>query len=400
VRPTAGALLRLAIFGLAAVYLGWWVVKVAAVEAFGSRSPFAAAAFAPDHPYVRINLARAEFSLRNGFVSPPTRDAATAALRRATLSEEPFFLAGVQAIADGDPKRGQRLLEEARRRNPRSRLTRLLLLNSYLRDSKETQAGVELAALGSLIPQAVPALAPELSRMVRDPKTTEPVTKMLAREPGIRDAVLANLARSGVDQSLILKLAGSGPPSPEGTEWQRLLIGRLVKEGAVGRAYFLWRQFGGLRQPPGPKGVYDPSFQGLRGAPPFNWELANGTDGVAERVPGPALQVSYYGRNPAMLAGQLLMLAPGRYRLEMVAEGDAKGEASKLFWTVRCLSGAATLVQIPIVDVGSPRRLSGSFVVPAGCGTQSLNLEGVPGDVASDEGVTITRLQLIGGGSK
>lgn len=401
-RLSGGRIVRLLICAAATLYAAWWVVRIGTVEATLRRSPFIAAMIAPDHPRVRMALARAEFAVRQGRVGEAGRQGAIDALRRSALSEDPFLLAGVQAIADGDARRGEALLEEARRRNPRSRLTRLLLLDRYLRANRVGPAGGELAALTRLVPQAAGALAPELARMARDPKTGAAVAEMLGRAPPIRDAVLADLAGGGADPALVLRIASHGPASPEGTAWQRLLIGGLVGQGRIPEAYRLWSRFSGVPGAGDGKGLYDPRFQGLRGPPPFNWEFASGGEGVAERVAGPALQVDYYGRAPLKLAQQVTMLKPGQYRLQFRIEGDAKGESSRLTWNLTCLASKANLLQIPLTGISSsPRTLAANFTVPgSGCDAQSLSLDGVAGDVPSEESATISDLQLRPAGAK
>jgi hypothetical protein len=395
-RLSGGRIVRLFLIAVLVLFLGWWSVRMAAVDAVVRRNPFLAAAIAPEHPRVKMALARAEFELRQGRVSEAGRQGAIDALRRSALSEDPFLLAGVQAIADGDGRRGEALLEEARRRNPRSRLTRLILLDRYLRANRVDQAGLEMATLTRLVPQAAAVLAPELARMAGDPKTGPGVAEMLGRAPGIRDAVLDQLALAGADPALILRVAAHGPPSPPGTNWQRLLVGHLVSQGRILDGYRLWARFAKIAVPAEGKGLVDPGFADTVGGPPFNWDLVPGGEGVAERAAVPALQVDYYGRAPVTLARQLMMLRPGAYRLQMRVDGDAKGEGSRLSWNLVCVDSKASLFQLPLVGIDStPRTLAATFTVPnGGCAAQSLSLDGVPGDVPSDQAVTVTALQL------
>ena len=373
---------------------------MATVNGLAARNPFLAAAVSPEHPEVRFRLARFEFGRRQGRVSPETRAASIDALRRSALSEDAFLLSGVQAIADGDPRRGDALLEESRRRNPRSRLTRLILVDRYVRADRIDDAAIELAALNRLVPQAGSVLAPELARMARDPKTSTAAARLLGRSPEMRDAVLTQLATAGAPTAQVLSIAAQGRPSPTGAQWQTALIEKMVSRGELGAAYALWRRFAGLGPDGGAKGVYDSNFAGAKGGPPFNWELTSGGEGVAERSTGPSLQADYFGRAPARLAHQLLLLRPGTYRLQLAAEGSAKGQGSRMIWTVTCLGKEAPLLALPVVDVAaSGKRLQGSFTVPAsGCPAQAIDLAGTPGDVPSTESATFTGLTLAPAG--
>jgi hypothetical protein len=144
------------------------------------------------------------------------------------------------------------------------------------------------------------------------------------------------------------------------------------------------------------KGLYDSQFRGLPGPPPFNWNLVTSNAGVAERIDMPGLQIEYYGRIDTEFASQLLLLSPGRYRLAFRAQGDAKGEGSRLSWSVACVGKSAPLLQIPIAAITySPRVLAGEFTVPAGgCPGQWLRLKGAAGEFTDPQSVTISALQI------
>jgi hypothetical protein len=388
---------KILLAGVGAVLLAWQVVKTSSVDAFVRRNPAAAAAFAADHPRVRIAFAMAEFRLRNGRVSEPAMAGLVAALARAPLAEEPFAIEGVRAVAAGNEARGLKLLEEARRRDPRSRTARLILLDRYLRDKRLDKAGIEIAALNRLIPRAGEVLVPELARMAREPRTGEALIEVLAGEPSLQQAVLERLASSGADAGLILRVASRtrAAATRDGLPWQRVLLSRLVSSGDYPRAHQLWRSFAGMPAAGVDKGLYDGAFRGLPGAAPFNWELVSGAAGVAERVGQPALQVEYYGRTDAELAKQLLMLRPGRYRLRFRVEGSAKGEGSRLEWVLSCPAGAAELLRIPLRDVdSSPRAMTGEFAVPGGCPAQWLRLRGVAGEVPDAQSATVSEMAI------
>lgn len=394
-----GRLIRIALASAGAVLLGWQVVKTSAVDALIRRQPGMAAAIAPDHPRVRIALATAQFGAQQGRLSPALRASAIDALARSPMADEPFYLAGIDALANGREAEGERLLLEARRRDPRSRPARLILLDRYLRSRRIVDAGVEIAVLSRLMPRAGEVLVPELARMVREPRTGTALIKVLAREPSLQQAVLAQLASDGADPDVVLNIAASSPATsvaPGGLPWQRALLAKLVDQGDLQRAHRLWRGFAGLPATNGAKGVHDGDFRGAPGAPPFNWQLTNGPAGVADRVGNPALQVNFYGREDVELASQLLMLRPGRYRLQFRAEGDAAGEGSQLLWSITCTGSKAQLLSLPLRDVNyTPRTFSGEFSVPAGCAGQWLRLRGAAGEFPKGQDATISQVQII-----
>jgi hypothetical protein len=343
-----------------------------------------------------MSLAAFEFRLRNGAVSEETRAQALAAFAGYPIANEPFLLGAVQALAKGDDARGEMLLLEARRRNPRSRITRILLLDRFLRSGRTREAGVEVGALTRLLPAASTVLVPELARMATDPKSAAATREVLRREPNIRDAVLSHLASKKASAETVLALSRDtgGMRSPKAKNWQTMLMRRLIEDGDLNRAYRLWRIFGGDDAGDREKGLYDPAFSGLRGLPPFNWHLSAGSDGAAEASQG-SLQITYYGRAAAVFAEQLLLLKPGRYRLQLEAEGDASGEGSKLAWTLDCHGSQNSLVELPLMNVTSRVAVkSADFTIPSGCPGQWLRLRGSPGEFPSEQSAAIRKLQI------
>jgi hypothetical protein len=366
------------------------------VDAEVEDNPFLAATVAPNHPRVHISLAMAYFLLQGGRVPDQSRRAALDALRQAPLADEPFLLAAVDALARGDNGRADRLLEEARRRNPRLRLARLLLLDRYLREGRIPEAVGEMKALDGLVEGANNVLTAGLAQMVQDPKTAPQMTALLRRQPKLHEAVLENLVASGADEAVVLNVAGPAALSGGSEAWKPALLTRLIGKGALGQAWDVWQKFTGYRQGPDGKGVYDGAFAGLPGPAPFNWDLSATSAGAAERNRNHGLQVEYYGRDNGNLASQLLMLRPGRYRLSLRASGNAAGEGSRLAWTIDCNPGDANLLQIPVTGVGSsPKAFAGIFTVPAqGCPSQWLRLVGITGAVAADQNATISGLSI------
>ena len=395
-----GGIAKLALAVAVAAFAAWWIVRISTVDALARRNPYAAAVVAPDHPRVKLAMATAEFRLRAGSVSEPTRRAALESLSQAPLADEPFLLAGVHALATGDDRKGIALLTEARTRNPRARTPRLLLLDRYLRAKRTREAGTEIVVLGRLISRAAQVLVPELARMASDPRTGPALMDVLKRDPVMRQSVLAHLASSGADADLILRVAqatrggGRGPPPT----WQPLLLAKLVEKGEIARAYSLWRRFFAIPSSTPEGGLYDGRFQGMPGSPPFNWQLVAASPGVAERSGKAGLDVQYYGRDRVDLASQLLLLRPGRYRLLFRAEGDALGEAggSHLAWTIGCHGADTRLLEARLTKITyTPRVVAAGFTVPpSGCSAQWLRLIGSPGEFPKAQNVTLTALEI------
>jgi hypothetical protein len=175
-------------------------------------------------------------------------------------------------------------------------------------------------------------------------------------------------------------------------DWQAQLLDQLVKAQEYPKAARIWSRFTGATTPN--SGVFNPEFRKLTAPPPFNWSFPPG-GGVAESAGDGRLQVIFFGRKDAVLAEQLLQLAPGRYRLSMEVTGAAGDQASAR-WTVRCTAGERTLAELSIGNEQARRRLEANFVVPAGCAAQQLQLSATAGEFARTAEFTVSRLSLQG----
>src|SRR4051794_35385287 len=382
-RLTAGRVAAYAAALAAVLLAAWLVVRTSIVDA-AAANPFLTARIAPSNPRPKLALATALLLLRGGRLPPDVQREAVEALGKAPLAEEPFLIAGIEALARGDVRKGEQLLTEVRRRNPRQRLARLLLLDRYLREHRTTEATVEITVLSRLIGGAQNVLTGQLAQMASDPATAPQMLPILAAHPDLQNAVLESLAAGGKDPELILRVAAlsRGRYLGRNEPWQRQLLASLVQRGEIGRALVVWARLAGLPPPPpdGQKGLYDGAFRGAPGAEPFNWSLATEGVGVAERTGRSSLQVDYYGHDSGNLARQLLVLRPGRYRFRFRVSGDASGYGSRLTWTLTCQpAGAAPLLRVPLVGIDSTAKaFKADFTVPDGCASQWLQLEGAP----------------------
>ena len=322
----------------------------------------------------------------------------SAAVQRQPLASEPLFFYGMRALEGEDLEKAERLLLEARARDPRNSYARLALMALYLRTGRVREGSAELAVLARLEPRGNQLLVPQLIRLTNSPEAREALVEAVGDQPIMAD-VLTKLATDGGDPDTLMSLARRQPARGDGSfaEWQRLLLARLVEGGEERRAYDLWRRFVGGDQN---ELIYDADFRGRPGAPPFNWELSVNDVGAAERRRDGGLEVEFFGRKSGPLARQLLMLRPGRYRLAFDVEGSANGQGSRIELSIACRSGA-TLATLPFRDVSTTRRRAElDFTVPGGCEGQWLTIGGVAAEFPAIQRLTIPRLSLTAGGGQ
>ena len=283
------------------------------------------------------------------------------------LDWEPFLVQGAIALKDGDYALAERLILGARQRAPRSPAARFLLAEAYLQTNRPVQAMREMAVLNRLVPAASAQLAPALAEYARAPGAVEQIRTILESYPELETPLLAKLSWDPRNADLILRLATSKPSSGPPPDWQRLLLTTLVNDRQYERAYGIWRRL--ARSPDLRGGFYNPTFADKTAPAPFNWQLAQGAGGVAEPGSG-GLQVLYFGRDNVELASQVLLLAPGRYRLEASASGNLASD-SGVSWKGTCLSNQRSIFTLPL---GGSGPFSGEFQVPPDCGAQRVAL--------------------------
>lgn len=378
-----------------AAILAVQVIRTSSTAILLGRGHPAVAIVAPEAPDVLIDRASREFA-RNGEISDEIRSLVTLAAQKAPLAEIPFILEAVRRAKGDDEAGAIRLLEEARRRNPRTRLGRLLLVEQYVRADRVAEAANEIKVLTRLLSDVGELLGDQLARLALDPETRPALRQALGADP-LLDGVLTELVRRGADANLILELAAprmqaysAGPPP----DWQLLLIRSLVEAGRIPQARDLWSRFHHVQLPANE--IFNPNFEEVGGTPPFNWYLAADAAGVAERGRDGSLDILYFGRADAELASQLLLLAPGRYQLEVTASAVNEAEGSRLAWRIDCVPGNDRLGEIGLDGLNSrPQRLRMQFSVPAtGCSGQWIRLVGEAAEFPARREIQLRALRL------
>lgn len=382
---------RLLIAVAAGLLIAIQIVRNAAVTELAAQSPDTAAHIWRDHPATEISLGLTQIAkaAREGEPVPATTlDAVWNAARVAPLSPEPFLVRGVEQQLAGSRSRALQAFLAAERRDPRSLPAHYFLADHFFRAGDSNRGLVEAAALARLAPSGIPSAAPYLAAYAKQRSTWPQLRKIFDHNPSLAAAVLATLANDPANADAIMALAG-----PEqrilGAAWFQILLVKLIEAQQYERAHELWltvtRQYATREQV-----LHDPQFADSASPPPFNWELTSSSVGLAERQPGGRLHVMFYGQQDGLLARQLLLLKPGRYRMSMsvTAAGDKRGT---LNWSLRCNPSQVPFAAISL-DVASARPWQ--FDVPAGCGAQWLELSGVSGEVPQQLDVGISHLKL------
>ena len=384
-------IVRAIIVLLAAILLAFQVIRTAVVGDLSSRRTIAPRLW-PSHPSVMIERTMAEIgalAARGDDLPPSTLRAVEGIARRAPLAPEPFLIKGALAQMEGQPSRAERLFTAARARDPRSQAARYFLADRYLRTGRTEQALVEMGALSRLLPSAAAQFAPALAAYARMPGAVPQLRRFFHSSPEFEPVILSQLASNAHNTELILALWGRRDGMREGQpiEWQTKLVTKLIEQEQFGKAYQTWQLIAGVEDSRAT--LFNTGFARIPAPPPFNWTFSS-AGGVVEPAPGGRLQVIYYGRNDAVLAEQLMLLAPGKYRLGMTISGPL-GEGGEIAWTISCLPQTEPIFRLPVDRKGS---LAGSFTIPQGCSAQRLQLTGLAGEFPRSQEFAVGRLSL------
>jgi hypothetical protein len=157
----------------------------------------------------------------------------------------------------------------------------------------------------------------------------------------------------------------------------------LIDGGNYELAYYSWLQLLSTEQLRSARLLFNGSFRFPASGLPFDWTIEGSSGAIAEIAVGQgpkeanALSLELGGgRVDFRPISQLLLLAPGRYRLVGLAKGHLKGLRG-LQWQIACLESRSRAVgeSQPFL-AGSPgwKEFMAGFEIHAGCKAQVLRL--------------------------
>lgn len=322
-------------------------------------------------------------------VSRPLSPAAQAAVKEAAalaakdpLSGYPFALNGFALFHLGKPERAEVLMERARQLEPRTASVRGWLFYRYLVTLRFREAVDEAAVLYHLGTEGTASLSETLAILVQAPEAQTHIVRRLGGTPYFLDVIRTGLGK-GMDRDLALELLEGAreAETPGADEAKRALVEAYVSAGDYEGAHRAWSRFWGK----GTRGrdlVYDGSFAGLDGEPPFNWVFTN--DERVQAVAAPAegkqpsfLRAEHYEGENVVAGRQLVLLPPGSYQLSVQARAGQSGTKQPSFvWQLTCHSSGKLIARLPLDAAGESawRNLRRDFEVDASCPAQWLEL--------------------------
>lgn len=246
---------------------------------------------------------------------------------------------------------------------------------------------------------------PVLLRASAEADVAREMARLLATRPPWRGeyygGLLANFP-GPANFAMLVRAMRFDTKDADGAKRLELALAKLVEAGRPDLAYGIYRTAMHDRAAT-PRLVRNGNFSLLDGIPPFDWQLSQGDELSAElgvnEAGNSVLHLLNKGGRPGAFARQLLMLLPGRYRLDFVVGNVQGARVDRPRMTVRCTKGDVDLNTVPfpeapeggravIMDVVVPRR---------GCAAQWLSIEaGSPVDgIATQQWITNIGISLI-----
>ncbi|RHW16651.1 hypothetical protein D1610_14760 [Sphingomonas gilva] len=326
-------------------------------------------------------------------ITPEQQDAfrarLAAAARHAPLEGSPLRLSAQRDLSTNNRADAFRKLLIAKAIDPRDEIVRLNLMGELLRRKQPEKAIVEAEAAMRLSPQLTPQLAPLLPAIASTPAGEAALRRSIANNPSwrsyiVREGRFANDA-PGLVFALVNQASLRDPVKQRLAEQSRFLW-RLINQGDYDTALLAFVNLLPASEVSRTQPVYDSEFDGKPGPPPFNWSLSPGRVDRAVIKPdnngGGVLQVEFYDDRNAQLALQVMLLPPGRYRLQTIASSGTGIGDGGLAWQLVCHRPSqrgrpTSLARLSLGGLSNtPQNHSAQFEVPQqDCAAQVLTLD-------------------------
>ena len=304
-----------------------------------------------------------------------------------TLPVDPLSYSVLQLRSDeaGDVDAANRAAMKAITFQPRSRAARMHMVNELIA-AQQFDAALDQISLMARLDRRGEALYAQAVLGIAEQDAAHPaIVRAVAKNPPWKQLVLRSIAEATTDLDFLQALFEHWP------EEQRLVLERLVDDGQTDTAYLNF-----LSTLPAEAAIttpFDPSFNGLDGSRPFNWEIDTRYAEISEDG---GLLITYFGRGQARLARQIFPIEPVGYELTFQADGTFEDTAAQFELLLECVGRATLIAQIPVksADLGG-NGLSASFEVETDlCDFGQLSFWGRPGEFPRTTRLTISNIAL------
>ncbi len=392
---------RALVFAASGLFLAWLIATNTLSYAVAETSPEFALWLNPRQPVALLLLAEraksrllklvavdveATASIDNGAGGPdaafenapldePLSEKLSAAKEREVIRQEIRSLASriiasetlearaFRLLAEGttEPAKLRPLMEDAMQRSRRASVAVFWLMNDSFEQKNFSDTLEKADILLRTKMQLFPSVVIYLNKVAATPNGRALLIPKLAENPNWRTPFLEALAKAAGDPELPLEMlvalefAGSAPSPKELTSFLNILVTQKHPQAA----YNGWLQF----LPHGKLAslglLNNGNFADDPGSHPFEWSLRPGQNTTVDFLPlgdddnGRALRFGFgLGRAQFPELSQLVLLAPGRYRLSGSFQGLLRGNRG-LRWQLRCMGAKTPLAETDMI-YGAP----------------------------------------------
>jgi hypothetical protein len=373
--------------------LAWRVVVETAAQVLAESAPKLSLRLLSDEAAALDQLAQQQLVDPDGDLDA-AKSFAEQALASHPLDDRALAMLGYIAERKGDRQTADRIAAIAGDRSWREPMAQLWLFTRGVRRGEFAAALNHADALLRVNTNYERVLFPTLAAFTGEDRSIGPLAALLAEDPPWRPWFLAESSGRLANESRLNKLfamlqASKNPPTKAELV---IYVNRLVRDENYAEAHRIW--LATLTPAEKARGIhpYNADFRAPLDGMPFNWELHSerGADVRVVKPEGadlPALRVEFSGtRIEPIQVGQLMLLAPGSYRLSgRVRAQDLRTERG-LWWSVSCAGKTPKpLGHTELVSGNLPwSEFEMDFQVPAtGCPAQRLRLE-LPARIVSE----------------
>jgi hypothetical protein len=302
-------------------------------------------------------------------------------------------LLGLIAERKGDLARAEALMSLSAGRSWRNPTPHVWLFAQAIRRGKFEEALAQADGVLRVYREYRATIFPILAVFGVDPRGVAALEGALAANPPWRRWFLGEAVVNGANDRLMTQLYQSlirSSQPPTALEMKPYLD-RLILMGRFEEAYQDWRATSLQTETPA-RYPYNGNFEAPLDGLPFNWVFddVSGAEfqitGAPDRGNSHALRVQFSGARTSLnRAGQLLMLAPGSYRLELAVKALSLRTERGLVWQISCAESRTALAETnPVTGTAPWTDLRVKFSVPSSdCRAQWLKLF-IPARTASE----------------
>jgi hypothetical protein len=330
---------------IAALWLGWTILANTAADSLVESNAEAALRWREDLPSALISLAEQQLTAENASPDPDEiRQLAERTLLGAPLEARALRALALSAEKGGDLDKADKLMKTAGARSRRDPTVQIWLFNRDAHRGAFEEALQHADALLRSRPNLQDRIAPTLAAFAMDPDAKTALVQALSDNPPWRPWYLQLLANQTSDPGIAyavyaeLKDTKNPPTDAELLPYLQSLVGA----GRFEQAYLTWIHFlpderrGSIHY--AYNGGFDYPVTGL----PFDWSMEPITGAITEIVAegperGQAVRVEFANRRVAYRhLRKLLILPPGRYRVEGLAKASNLENERGLVWRIVC----------------------------------------------------------------